>query len=148
MLCFYFVVVVKKSDLLPFENNRKGTVNIYIKYVCWSKFNSSTWTFTCNKSAFPLQAFQYIFNQDCNTTGSEKYWLSPFSLTNLDKYWYCTAITEKVWQRLPLCTVRTDKLRQLLISSDGAEKLWQRLRILLYVLINLDKYWRLCWTHW
>ena len=65
MLCFYFVVVVKKSNLLPFENNRKGTVNIYIKYVCWSKFNSSTWTFTCNKSAFPLQAFQYIFNQDC-----------------------------------------------------------------------------------
>ena len=56
--------------------------------------------------------------------------------------------TEKVWQRLTHCAVRTDKLRQFLISTYGTEKVWQRLTVLLYGLINLDKHWRLCCTYW
>ena len=44
--------------------------------------------------------------------------------------------------------VRTDKFRQLLISSDGTEKLWRSMTILMNIQINLDKYWRLCCTHW
>ena len=77
------------------------------------------------------------------------YWHSPFFADKIKQVLiFFTDITdEKLWQRLMLLTMRTDKLTwQLLITYDGNEIHWQRLTILLYVQINLNKYGRLSCT--
>lgn len=93
----------------------------------------------------------YLRHSLAITTKKKKVRTFPFFAENLDKCWFCTDITEKVWQRLTRCAVRTDKLRQLPINSGGAEtsdkitirtdKLSKVLTPLPYKLIKSDKCW-------